>query len=166
MAVPAGRRTKIGMARITRRWRVSKRGGRRGHAAVELALIGPWIFFLFVGVLDFGFYSYALIAVQNAARVAALTAGTDAGAAIDQPRACRLAVDELLKMPNLKAVDPATYSCNAMPLRVEVNSNPNYVDSEGNPATWVRVTYETIQMIPIPGIVTGHTGIVTWIAVG
>ncbi len=149
----------IGMTKLFDRWRVCQRRGQRGHAAVELALIGPWIFFLFVGVLDFGFYSYALISVQNAARVAALTAGIDSGAAIDQPRACRLAVDELQKMPNLKTIDPETYTCGAMPLRVEVNSNANYLDAEGNAATWVRVTYETIQMIPIPGIVTGKATI-------
>lgn len=41
----------------------------RGHAVIEVALLSPWIFFLFVGTLDMGFYTHALIATQNAARV-------------------------------------------------------------------------------------------------
>lgn len=127
------------------------RRSRRGHAAVEIALIAPWIFFLFVGVLDFGFYAYALIAVENAARVAALNAG--GGPAYNQSVACRVAVDELRWMPNLRTL-PANYGCGALPLRVEIAADP-YLDAQGHPATWVRVTYETIQLIPIPGLVTG-----------
>ena len=34
--------------------------------------MAPWIFFLFMGTLDFGFYAYAIIATQNAARVAVM----------------------------------------------------------------------------------------------
>ncbi len=139
----------IGMTKLFDRWRVCQRRGQRGHAAVELALIGPWIFFLFVGVLDFGFYSYALIAVENAARVAALNAG--GGPAYDQPVACRVALDELRWMPNLRT---PLANCDALPLKVEIAAN-GYTDAQGHPATWVRVTYETLQLIPIPGLVTG-----------
>jgi len=134
------------------------RKARRGHAVVETALIAPWIFFLFVGVLDFGFYSYALIAVQNATRVAALNAGIGDANAIDRATACRLVLDELNKMPNVKNL-PSTYGCEALPLRVEINTNPNFVDAEGSPTTWVRVSYETIPLIPIPGILTGKATI-------
>src|SRR5260370_16771519 len=51
-----------------------KRGTWRehGHAIIEVTLMAPWIFFLFVGTLDFGFYSYAIIATQNAARIAVM----------------------------------------------------------------------------------------------
>ena len=28
---------------------------------VEVALLSPWIFFLFVGIFDFGFYAFAVI---------------------------------------------------------------------------------------------------------
>lgn len=134
------------------------RGSRRGHAIVETALMAPWIFFLFVGVLDFGFYAYALIAVENATRVAALSAGIGSGYAVDQTTACGLVVDELRRMPNVKTL-PVNYACAAAPLRVDINGNSNYVDAEGNPATWVRVTYETIQLIPIPGILMGKATI-------
>ena len=134
------------------------RKARKGHAVVETALVAPWIFFLFVGVLDFGFYAYALIAVENAARVAALSAGIGDTYAVNQTIACGLVVDELSRMPNVKTL-PAGYGCGAAPLQVNINTNPGYVDAEGNPATWVRVRYETVQLIPIPGILMGKATI-------
>ena len=42
-----------------------------GNSIVEFSLMAPWILFLFAGAFDWGFYSYALILVQNGARVAA-----------------------------------------------------------------------------------------------
>ena len=33
----------------------------RGSAIMETAFMVPWLFFLFVGVLDLGFYSYAAV---------------------------------------------------------------------------------------------------------
>ena len=50
--------------------RRKKRNGESGSAMVEVALLAPWIFFLFVGVFDMGFYSYMAICVENAARAA------------------------------------------------------------------------------------------------
>src|SRR5437868_11738001 len=47
-------------------------GNERGHAVVEAALFMPWLAFLFIGAVDFGFYGYALINTQNAARVAVM----------------------------------------------------------------------------------------------
>ena len=44
---------------------------KRGSSLVELTLISPWLLFLFVGVVDVGFFTYSLIAVENAARIAA-----------------------------------------------------------------------------------------------
>jgi Flp pilus assembly protein TadG len=35
--------------------------GTRGHAMVEVALMLPWILLLFVGIVEFGFYTYAAI---------------------------------------------------------------------------------------------------------
>ncbi len=43
-----------------------------GNSIIELTFMMPWLLFLFVGVFDFGFYAYALIATQNAARAAAV----------------------------------------------------------------------------------------------
>ena len=51
---------------------VNLRHRNGGNAVIEVALMAPWIFFLFVGVLDFGFYAYSFISVENAARAAVL----------------------------------------------------------------------------------------------
>ena len=48
--------------------------GQSGSSIIEVALLSPWIFFLFVGIFDFGFYAYAAICTQNAARAVALAA--------------------------------------------------------------------------------------------
>ncbi len=122
---------------------------RKGHAIVELSLMMPWIFFLFVGALDFGFYSYALISVQNAARIAALNAGSSAVSASAQASACYHARHELAMMPNALSFPVA---CDAEPLVVTVTP---FQDAENMAASRVRVSYTTTQLIPIPGIVTG-----------
>jgi len=124
--------------------------GERGHAVVETALIAPWIFFLFVGVLDFGFYAYSLIAVENATRVAALGAGTSNSARTDQTQACTYVREELRHLPNSSSLPTA---CDALDLIVNVQA---LTDAEGDDAVRVTVTYRTIPMIPIPGLVTGR----------
>jgi Flp pilus assembly protein TadG len=124
-----------------------------GHAVVELSLMIPWIFFLFVGALDFGFYSYALIATQNAARVAALYTAQCAGTATDQATACRQVRQELAWMPNSSSFSSG---CESAPLAVTVSA---LTDAEGQPASQVRVSYQTVQLIPIPGLVPGQTTI-------
>lgn len=75
----------------------------------------PWILFLFVGILDFGFYSYAAIATQNAARAAALQIANDQysfsstnGApdtTVAQGIACRAALQEMRGLPNMVGVN-------------------------------------------------------------
>ena len=124
---------------------------------VELSLMMPWLFFLFVGALDFGFYSYSLIAVQNAARVAALKAGAVYDnylqALVDptlvESHACRTVRDELQKMPNFAALPP---DCDGSLLDVRVAP---FLDSDGKAALRVEVEYETIPLIPIPGVLMG-----------
>jgi hypothetical protein len=109
----------------------------------------PWIFFLFVGALDFGFYSYALISVQNAARIAALNAGGSIAAAASLPDACFHVRRELAMLPNASSF---SVGCAAAPLVVTVTP---FQDAENASATRVRVTYQTVQLIPIPGLLTG-----------
>jgi len=122
----------------------------RGHAVVELSFLMPWIFFLFVGALDFGFYSHALISTENAARVAALNAGSSLASASSQRDACYHVQRELSKMPNGSAFP---YDCNAAPLVVTAT---RYTDAEGMPATRVQVSYDTLTLMPIPGLVPGQ----------
>src|SRR5579863_10102058 len=38
---------------------------RKGNSLIEFSLLMPWYFFLFVGVYDFGFYAYSLIALED-----------------------------------------------------------------------------------------------------
>lgn len=130
-----------------------------GHAVVEVALLSPWIFFLFIGILDFGFYAYTAIATANAARVAAMYTSSRPAASADAAGACHLAVEELRTMPN---VGPAVTvpcpscsgnTCSSGPVSVQVTTNTgaNCPDLAGD-CTTVAVSYTGPQMIPIPGL--------------
>ena len=147
------------------------RRGRRehGHAAVETALMAPWIFLLFIAVFDLGFYSYAVIATQNAARSAAMHIARSTTYMADLPRVCLVARRELQGMPN---VGPTLASCAAnaagvsdgQPIAVEIqtildNSGGNLTPLDPPPVTtgepWavrVLVTYRSPQLFPLPGL--------------
>ena len=137
--------------------RGSRDSSRRGSSIIEFSLIFPWYVFLFVGALDSGFFAYALIATQNAARAAAVYCSSSSSAAIDSVTACTYAADQLRGMPNIGA----SYSsgCTGSPLTVTaalLNSSSSPQSADGNPATQVTVTYVTPQLIPIPGIFPGQ----------
>src|SRR5437016_6104054 len=128
------------MARFKReKWR------ERGHAVIEVALMAPWIFFLFMGTLDFGFYAYAIIAVQNAARVAVMQTSLNSTTAANSTLACQYALTELNTLPNAGSLS----TCGGLPVVVNATA---VVDSDGANASQVAVTYQTINMIPIPGL--------------
>jgi len=121
-----------------------RRAGRRGGSTIELALLSPWIIFLFVGALDFGFYNYALISVQSAARVAVLHTSTNAATAADASGACTYALGELKSLPN---VGGSLTSCSS-PVAVTASAVNG---PDGANASQVTVTYTSLLMIPIPG---------------
>src|SRR5947209_1647925 len=73
---------------------------QRGTAFIEFLLLFPLLFFLFIGAFDMGFLCYALIATENAARVAALYTSSTITTAADASGACGYAKSELAKMPN------------------------------------------------------------------
>jgi Flp pilus assembly protein TadG len=143
MTVAERRRTRPG-------WRSS------GHAVVEVALFAPWIFFLFVGALDFGFYAYAAIATQNAAREAALYASSSVDVADDAAGACaQYVIPELSSLPNMSGVTtcsgpPVTVTAGCLSCPVGHASIGTSVD--GAPAAQVSVQYQTVALIPIPGL--------------
>lgn len=116
---------------------------------MEAALLIPFLLFLFVGVFDMGFYAYALISTQSAARVAAMYTSTSSSTAADSATACTLALGELNDMPNLNGVS----TCAALPLTVTATavSGP-----DGANASQVVVTYQTVQLVPIPGLLSGR----------
>ncbi len=67
---------------------------------VEMALMSPWIFFLFVGIFDFGYFTYASTCVETAARQAAVRTAQDT-VSQTQPIACTAVLNELNQLPNV-----------------------------------------------------------------
>lgn len=122
--------------------------GRHGQAAIEVALMSPWILLLFIAIFDFGFYAYAAICTQNAARIAVLATSKDPGSAASQPTGCTHALEEMRMLPNIAGL-ANTYPCTALPLIVNVSS---FADPETSPklGSRVSVTYQTVQLFPLP----------------
>lgn len=123
----------------------------RGSALIELTLFIPWLFFLFAGVVDMGFYTYDLIAVENAARVAAEYTSQNSSLQADQADACTLVLNELGMVTH-----SGSSPCNAAPVIVTAAAATG---PDGNPATSVTVTYQSSQLIPIPLLLTGKLNV-------
>ena len=126
----------------------------RGHAVIEVALFAPFIFFLFAGALDVGFYVYAAVAVENAARVAALHVASSSDIASDANAATyarTYVCNELRGLPNVASTCPTSV------VSVSVPAQP-FSGTDGDPATQVAVTYTTVPLIPIPGLSAGPRG--------
>jgi hypothetical protein len=104
----------------------------------------PWILLLFMGLLDFGFYAYAAIATQNAARAAVLATSRRPGSAASVTTACNYAREELKYMTNYSSL-PA--GCGALPLVVTAQA---VAGPDGQPASRVAVTYRTVQLFTLP----------------
>ena len=125
-----------------------RKRGKRGSALVELTLICPWFLFLFVGTLDMGFFTYSLITVENAARIAAEYTSQNIAQAADQGTACTMVRAELASLPGVSGVA----NCSNSTLTVTAAS---VTGPDSNPATSVSVTYGGLSLIPIPGLLTG-----------
>jgi Flp pilus assembly protein TadG len=124
---------------------ITRKRRERGGAMLELALVCPWIFLLFIGALDWGFYAYSLISLQAAARSAMLyTQGTSATAA-DSDTACSIVRNEMKSLPNVNSLT----ACGSLPLIVAATS---VTGPDSAPAARVSVTYRTPSLIPIPGL--------------
>jgi Flp pilus assembly protein TadG len=121
-------------------------GSRKGTAALEVGLMLPWLVFSFIGVLDFGFSAYSLIATQNAARAGAMwgaASSANASSPTFQATACSYAADALKYAPT-----PVT-GC-AAPLSVTALTS-----TQGSlPAVQVSVTY-TLKLLAIPAMMPG-----------
>jgi Flp pilus assembly protein TadG len=145
---------------------------RSGNSIIELTFMMPWLLFLFVGVFDFGFYAYALIATQNAARAAAVHNSISKSAATDPDfSGCQIVIAELSAV----AYGRTMTGCNTPTLRVESDFCPGATGSSsssssstqkypcppqssvGNTdAAQVVVTYQSALLIPIPGLLPGQ----------
>jgi len=136
----------------------------RGHSIVEFSLFLPWVLFLFAGAFDWGFYSWALVSTENAARVAAMYTSTNVGTAADSKGACTYALAELAYAPNVAAnpgvnsTTPTTGStgCSAAPVTVVASA---VTGPDGSNASQVSVTYQTPVLIPIPGLLPSQISI-------
>jgi len=141
--------------------------GRRGTAIVEASLMMPWLAFLFVGVLDFGFYAYSAISIQNAARAAALRSAASSSS-FSLSNSCAAALGELRGLPNMVGVTSCAADADsvsdslpaAVVLRALDNASTPICADCGVTATatsvQAAVTYRTLPMIPIPGLVMGR----------
>jgi Flp pilus assembly protein TadG len=126
----------------------SRQQRRSGNSIIEFAFIAPWFILLFVGSFDLGLYSYALIAVENGARVAAIycgTSGTVAGNCQSTPSttACPLALAQVANLPN------APTTC-VSPISVSASYSATGGPDAG-PAVTVTVKYTMPALPLIPG---------------
>jgi len=133
---------------------LQKRRGAGGNAVIEVSLLMPWIVFLFIGVFDFGFYTYAFTCTQNAARAATLYLSTGFGLARSEwaspapatsPGACQVVLGEMRRLPNVGA---AVTGCSALPVQVTVHAP--VLELDGSYFTRVTVTYQTVPLFPLP----------------
>jgi hypothetical protein len=98
-----------------------------------------------VGVLDLGFYFFAAITTENAARVAAQYGAAGLSTAGDSGGACPYALQEAVTLPGLNS----GMNCQSLPFVVTLTSATG---PDGTPASSASVTYQSIPMIPIPGL--------------
>jgi Flp pilus assembly protein TadG len=117
---------------------------------IELTLLVPWCLFLFVFVIDMGFYEYSLISVENATRIAAEYTSQSSSVAADSSGACTRVLAELSGLPNIGST---VTTCASAPLIVTASS---VTGTDGNPATSVTIAYQGLSMIPIPGLMQGR----------
>ncbi|PYT28708.1 MAG: hypothetical protein DMG57_13795 [Acidobacteria bacterium] len=125
----------------------------RGHAVIEVSLMAPWIFFLFMGTVGFGFYASAAIATQNAAREAVDQTSANTSTAADATLACDSARQELKSLPNMAGTSGCAVAAASVSqiLPVAVTA-AQVVGPDSFQASQVSVTYQTIPMIPMPGL--------------
>ena len=129
------------------------RRSARGGSIIEFSLLMPWLVFLFVGAYDWGFYAHALISTENAARVAALYAANLASGSPQTSKACTLVLNELSIAANVAGLNTCTSGAVSTSAPVAVSLSCTTLDSVN--AVKVAVTYQTLQLIPIPGLLEG-----------
>jgi Flp pilus assembly protein TadG len=126
-----------------------RRASQRGQAAMEAALMLPWLVYCFIGCFDLGFASYSLISTQNAARTGAVWgaySSANAASANFTSTACGYALDELRYAPG---VGSGTTTCGgSSPVSVVASAVSG---NDGQSAVSVTVTY-ALSLIVIPGI--------------
>jgi Flp pilus assembly protein TadG len=128
---------------------------RSGTAAIEVSLLLPWVAFCFIGALDWGFFSYALITTANATRVAAEYTSTNSSTAANASAACQ---DVLPDFQHCANIGTTVTSCTASPLILTAAATTG---PDSASASTVTIAYTTDTMIPIPGILASKVTIVS-----
>ena len=121
---------------------------RRGNSIIEMTLLMPWLLFLFVGTFDWGFFAHALISTESAARVAALSASISGDGKVSASAVCSSVLDELKIVANVNGLS----SCSGTPVVVASTCTT----TAGLNSVQIAVTYQTLQLIPIPGLLNGQ----------
>jgi len=140
---------------------------QKGTAVVEVAFMMPWIAFLFVGVLDSGFYTYSAIATQNAARAVAIQSANSGGSI---SALCQSAKNEMGFLPNVPGTSCAASQAavsNATPIwvctviltntsgsvcRLPAATCADCSLNAGARSVQAVLTYQSVPLVPIPGI--------------
>jgi len=130
----------------------SRRRSLRGVAILELALLSPWFVMLIIGALDWGAIAYALISLEGAARTAALYTSSSINTAAASADACTLALGEMRKLPNIGTKT----TCSGNPIAVTASY---VIGPDGAGASQVSITYTTIGLLPIPGLLSKQSTI-------
>jgi Flp pilus assembly protein TadG len=137
-------------------------GSERGTAAVEVALLLPWIVVSFMAVLDFGFSAYALIATQNAARIAATwgAASTTNQAALTSSVACGT-----YAVPEFKYAPTPVTACGSSLSATPTNGAIGATGTGAGQISYVQVAVGyTVGLIAIPGIMPSSITITRTVA--
>ena len=129
----------------------TRRSRTRGGSVIEFALLMPWMLFMYVGAFDWGFFAHALISTENAARVAALYAANNAGTTPSASKACNIVLGELSISANVVGLS----GCSSTPVVVSLSCT----SLDSLEAVQVGVSYQTLQLIPIPGLLAGQATI-------
>ena len=123
---------------------------QRGNAIIEFCLFTPWLIYMFIAAVDWGFYSYSLISTQAAARIGAVYAASSSSAASDTTTICTYALEQLRKMPNVGIGITSCASGSSIspgaPIGIAVSS---VTGTDGSPAAQVSVTYQTPALVPV-----------------
>jgi Flp pilus assembly protein TadG len=135
---------------------------QRGSSVVEFAFIVPWFVFLFVGILDLGYYNYALITAQSAARTAVLYTSSSQSASADATEACEYVYDQLTSNINLSG---ATTCVSPSPISLTATAATG---PDGNQASTVTIQFTSATLIPIPGLLPANIPVVrtAWMLIG
>lgn len=118
---------------------------------MELALLSPWIIFMFIGLFDWGFYAYSLITLETAARSAAVW-NSNHGNAADVTMARTIVCKEMQTLVNVSSISLNSNCGQSAP--IIVNSESISPGTDGGTDAKITVTYTTPVLIPIPGLLS------------